>query len=727
MSGRRRKGSADAEAPKSPRTKSGNISCFATPEPNNNMVDDLSASLTKDYDHGITETESGFEAPDTDEALLTQLAGSSSGLLEYESEDEDSVEGIAETAPNDCVEDGEAGTEENPGDRSRSSSPVKKKRFMGKLAHTVKSKTASTGKAVVRGSVKVGKGTMSAGKAIIPIRSMNPPAKEPNQKNLGRSKRQTERDLHVAVSRGMKRIERMDSRAILLDAPAVLAGELAAPEQSARTVSNMLAKISSVPRSSEFCESFNELLSSTIEHKSSQDKWFLHGGAVQLGVPKAEEGEGALFGAAVARCLWESHWREEWCVVRAESIRYYAPNTKEPGLELLFDDIRSLRGLEARDQSPLPGYPILVVETAWMCHYIAFSDEDTLDTFRQVAARAKEYVDEKKTEYDTSKDRGLRKARYWQGFKSSIESSLGKGKWAEIVSSGKLKPRIVLNNRRMVFDLPPKEANLNHFVEDMLVNALSFSLDSLMEQPEALVKLLDATSYLQIIRLDELDLSSPSCFCLFVNIYHCLLQHALLLTVNGPLKKNSCAHFMRSTCYEIGGDVFSLAELRNCVIRGGLSKAPHPRPPYIDVPKKSSAFRYYALGYTTSRTNFVLNTGDVACPKAVHVLRPEDLEEQLNVAASEYIRRNVKIDESKRVILVPKVCEVFRHDFGFEGTNTAIACLQYCIGFMEDSMASKVQDLLQDSPSASIKFQHASENYHTYLRLKTFSSEHEDE
>lgn len=110
--------------------------------------------------------------------------------------------------------------------------------------------------------------------------------------------------------------------------------------------------------------------------------------------------------------------------------------------------------------------------------------------------------------------------------------------------------RYSLNNRRAVFDLPPREVNYNQFVEEMLTKALSFTLDSLLENPERLVSLFDATCYLQILRLEELDFSSPSCFCLFVNIYHCLLQHALLLTVNGPLNRKSCGHFMRTTCVE---------------------------------------------------------------------------------------------------------------------------------------------------------------------------------
>ena len=639
------------------------------------------------------------------------VSGDDSLLIEQESDDAGSVDDDLDIQPSVTEE-----TEAKDEDRSRSSSP-KKRKFMGKLAHTVKSKTASTGKAVVRGSVKVGKGTMSVGKAIIPLRSMNPPVKEPSQKVHGRSKRHYEKDFHAAVGRSMRRIEKVDSRASNLDTPLVLAGELAATEQSARTVSNMLAKMSNLPRSSEFSTNFNDLLSSVVASKSEQDDWFLQGGAVELGVPRVEEGESLLFESVVARCIWDSHWREEWCIVCTESIKFYAPNTKESGLEVLFDDVRCLRELEKND-TPLPGFPILVIETAWMCHYLAFSNQDKRDTFQQIATRAKEYNDLQQTDGYLKHDKELRKVRFWQGFKSSVESSLGNGKWAAVSSLGKQKSRTVLNNRRMTFDLPVSDTNYNRFVEDMLVSALSFSLDSLLENPEDFVKFMDKTSFLKVLRLETLDLSSACCFCLFVNIYHCLLQHALLLTINGPLKMSSCTHFMRTTCYEIGGDVFSLAELQCYVIRGGMSKPSNPKAPYIEAPRKSSSFAYYTLGYTSPRIHFVLNTGDVACPQRVIVLRPESLEEELNIAAMEFVKRNVKINESKRTIFVPKVCDVYRHDFGFEGANAAHLCLQYCIGFMEDSMAARVQELLRDN-TFSVRFRESSIHYHPYLRLET--------
>jgi Protein of unknown function, DUF547 len=93
---------------------------------------------------------------------------------------------------------------------------------------------------------------------------------------------------------------------------------------------------------------------------------------------------------------------------------------------------------------------------------------------------------------------------------------------------------------------------------------------------------------------------------LFVNLYHCLLQHALLLAVNGPLHRRTVGNFMRASCYEIGGDVFSLAELQSCIIRGNMSRPVSPKPPYVSAPKKSNAYRFYALNYTDPRVNFVL-------------------------------------------------------------------------------------------------------------------------
>jgi hypothetical protein len=614
----------------------------------------------------------------------------------------------------------------------------KSRKFIGKIAKSVKIRTASTGKTMVRQSVKVGKGTVNAGKAIsriAPIRPKNPPSIEPKSaKGTARkSIRRRERDLHVAVTRSMKRIEKFDSKSSFPDSPNMLAGQLSAPEQSCRTVSNMLSRMSDLPPSSPLSTSFSTLLSEQVERESDQDRDFLQGGAIEVGVvpSKGDLSKGPLISEClVARCLWESHWREEWFGVYEKGLAFYAPLSRSPCLELSFVDVQSVRVLDAGVRSPLPGYPILVIETAWLCHYAAFADRGARESFRLKIEDAMSQFRELSDPTLAAREQELWQARFWQGFQSSIESSLssGKGKWAEVASGTKMKRRMIINNRRMVFDVEPELGFANDFVEDLLSTCLSFSFHSLKQHPEALLNFLDTTSKLRVLSLQQIDLASESAFCLFVNLYHCLLQHALLFSVNGPLHKKSFGHFMRTSCYEIGGDIFSLAEMHCCIIRGKMTRPVAPKPPYIDISKKSNAYRHYALSYTSpSAINFLLNTGDVSCPPEIPVLRPYDLDVQINLAAGEFLRCNVEIDESRRIIYIPKLCEVYRNDFvAGDQVGASNVCLQYCLRYVPEPMRTQIKDLLEEESSVTIKYLPTADQYHASLRLAEDETELED-
>jgi len=65
---------------------------------------------------------------------------------------------------------------------------------------------------------------------------------------------------------------------------------------------------------------------------------------------------------------------------------------------------------------------------------------------------------------------------------------------------------------------------------------------------------------------------------------------------------------MRTICYEIGGDVFSLAELNTYIIRGNLSKCFYvkPSPPFVVASRRSWPHQVYALGYGDARVNFLV-------------------------------------------------------------------------------------------------------------------------
>lgn len=311
------------------------------------------------------------------------------------------------------------------------------------------------------------------------------------------------------------------------------------------------------------------------------------------------------------------------------------------------------------------------------------------------------------------------------------ESSLSAGstKWAKVSSNQKPKERAILNGRCMAFDSQSMSFGNNicrkgyKFVEDLLTTALTFSSTTLQEDPDSFVEFLNMTGELRFLQLGDIDRSAPQAFCLFVNIYHCLLQHALLLSVNGPLQKKSIGHFMRTSCYEIGGDVFSLSELHSFVICGKMSKPVNTKPPYIEASKKSQVYRYYALEYTDVRVHFVLNTADLACPGSVPVMSSRYVEQQLNAACVAFFNNNqLVVDIKRRVVALPKVCEIHRNDFG---NGELVGILKFIREEMEgntNKIGSLIRFVMEDEKKFTIKFLHSQDQYHASLKLRITAS-----
>jgi hypothetical protein len=147
-----------------------------------------------------------------------------------------------------------------------------------------------------------------------------------------------------------------------------------------------------------------------------------------------------------------------------------------------------------------------------------------------------------------------------------------------------------------------------------------------------------------------------------------------------------------------------------------MSRPTSSKFPAVEPPKKSDVYRYYALGQTTPRINFLLNTGDVACTRAIPVLIPSLLDIQLNNQAAEYLRRNIRVDPIKRVIFLPKVCETYRSDFTKESVGAGDAILKYCMPFLDEETASAIERLENDRDApVSIKFASPTESFHSAL------------
>ena len=169
--------------------------------------------------------------------------------------------------------------------------------------------------------------------------------------------------------------------------------------------------MSNVPLQSSAWRTCNDALSSEISYMTDQDTWFLNGDAAHLGVKPSRNctKRGRLLDESiVARCLWESHWREEWCGIYETCLLFYAPLAKSASHEIFHSDITAVRPFN--DFSPLPSFPILVLETAWMCHYMAFKDEVSRDAFGKKVDTAR--LDQS----NDDKQNALKVARFWQGF-----------------------------------------------------------------------------------------------------------------------------------------------------------------------------------------------------------------------------------------------------------------------------------------------------------------------
>jgi len=197
-----------------------------------------------------------------------------------------------------------------------------------------------------------------------------------------------------------------------------------------------------------------------------------------------------------------------------------------------FCDVLNVRLVESSGgKDPLP-LPKLVIETHWQCHYLAFAEKATLDTF---LSTLNSHVFS--SSRSTDRISGEWQAHFWQGFVNSPSE-----KWAKITSGKKKFRRSVLNTRQMFFDNYGITESFNsikdigEFVCSLLQTALSFSLEQLETSPDKFMQFQADTSRLKNISLQLLDPSGKDSFCIYVNLYHCLLQHSLLLSSSPPTK-----------------------------------------------------------------------------------------------------------------------------------------------------------------------------------------------
>ena len=283
------------------------------------------------------------------------------------------------------------------------------------------------------------------------------------------------------------------------------------------------------------------------------DTWFLSDDSEKYlrAPPPPKKGPVRQQIAIVARALWDSHWREEIAVIYPSYIAFYPLLAKKASWTLYLQELIGISHVDDAT-SPLPGFPILRIETIGRLHYLAFSSKDICNS---VAANVLEHFSE--ITFDSS---------------MPTVGEMGDPRDRFVLTSGRWRPagrRLILNARKFLFDVDDKVSNTvsgdngmgnlstememasridfsekgsepywkfaERLLQDVFRLELNNSCDSegLFPGREMIIKFLDETVKLKQINLQkDINFSSPEALCFFANIYHTLLMHARL--VLGP-------------------------------------------------------------------------------------------------------------------------------------------------------------------------------------------------
>ena len=417
-----------------------------------------------------------------------------------------------------------------------------------------------------------------------------------------------------------------------------------------------------------------------------------------------------------ARAIWETHWAEEVVFLTPINLLFYPLQSKRnspPVFSLAYKDILSVSTLPNNDSSPLPGYYIIAIETIGRVYYMAIRTNQNKGRIVNIIMNQINI-----TNSNIGPSMKLR-ARL------DVPESY-------VLPSGQYQPatRKILNARKFSFNLPPKKEEqywkfsarlLKLAIEidpssydndsDTIPTTYKFTGGGLDLNTDKLSIFLNEIVYLKTIDISRINLQSPEALCFFVNIYHTLLIHSRIL-FKPPNKQNWPLYFA-SNSYEIGGDVFSLAELEQCVIRGVLSR---PRlqskhdPPLIVA---SDDHYNYALGASDQRVHFIINNGSVSHPNGIFLLTPENFKAQLNKATEICLDHSITVDMAWRSVMLPKVCEKYKDDFGTDNIET----LQDLVTYLKPDSALGALLKRDVGKSLSIKYLKFTYESHTKLTL----------
>ena len=173
---------------------------------------------------------------------------------------------------------------------------------------------------------------------------------------------------------------------------------------------------------------------------------------------------------------------------------------------------------------------------------------------------------------------------------------------------------------------------------------------------------------LRFLSLEELiQLHDRQKIAFFSNIYNSLIIHATCVLgspADSPSARGDFFSGRSGAKYLIANLPFSPDDIEHGILRANL---PHPSSPHAlsffnssDTLRSSLAIK---LENFDPRIHFILNCGASSCPP-IKILSSENLEEALSAAAAGYLASEVHVDESEKILRLPKLLFWYGKDFG---------------------------------------------------------------
>nr|XP_046219439.1 uncharacterized protein zgc:152951 isoform X2 [Oncorhynchus gorbuscha] len=191
----------------------------------------------------------------------------------------------------------------------------------------------------------------------------------------------------------------------------------------------------------------------------------------------------------------------------------------------------------------------------------------------------------------------------------------------------------------------------------------------------------------QLQRVELLSLTREEKLAFFINTYNALVIHGNV-RMGAPTNMWQRYKFFNYVSYLIGGEVFTLQDIENGVLRGNRKGVAQLLKPF----SKTDPRLQVALPDAEPLIHFALNCGAMGCPP-IKTYTPKDIDSQLRTAAESFLENDdgCVVDSEKGEVRLSQIFKWYKTDFG--GTDEKL--LNWILEHMGDSpKRSSLQSVL---------------------------------